>query len=90
MSMKEVDLLVSQNIILKRGSEMDIKKTEYYIEINGNDNNGEFMIRIQKDCCQLQIETEDNDAYIDVSYAKLKTIRNTINEILEGYEKLNH
>lgn len=64
---------------------MEIKKTEHYIEVNGVDNNGEFKIRIQKDCSQLQMETEDNDAYIDVNYRELKTIRDAITEVLDGF-----
>lgn len=66
---------------------MEIKKTEHYIEVRGVDNNGEFSIRIQKDCSQLQMETEDNDAYIDVNYRELKTIRDAITEVLDGFGK---
>ena len=66
---------------------MEIKKTEHYIEVRGVDNNGEFLIRIQKNCSQLQMETEDNNAYIDVNYRELKTIRDAITEVLEGFGK---
>lgn len=66
---------------------MEIKKTEHYIEVRGVDNNGEFLIRIQKNCSQLQMETEDNNAYIDVNYRELKTIRDAITDVLEGFGK---
>ena len=66
---------------------MEIKKTEHHIEVRGVDNNGEFLIRIQKDCSQLQMETEDNDAYIDVNYRELKTIRDAITVVLDGFGK---
>ena len=64
---------------------MEIKKTEHFIEVQGVDNNGEFLIRILKDCSQLQMGTEDNDAYIDVNYRELKTIRDAITEVLDGF-----
>jgi hypothetical protein len=66
---------------------MEIKKTEHYIQVKGVDKNGEFLIRIQKDCSQMQMETEDNDAYIDVNYLELKTIRDAITEVLDGFGK---
>lgn len=66
---------------------MEIIKTKHYIEVKGVDDNGEFLIRIQKNCSQLQMETEDNDAYIDVNYYELKTIRDAITEVLEGFGK---
>jgi len=64
---------------------MEIKKTANYIEINGNDNNGEFTIRIQKDCSQMQMETQDSDSYIDLNYRELKQIRDSITEVLDGF-----
>ena len=64
---------------------MEIKKTAHYIEINGNDNNGEFTIRIQKDCSQIQMETEDSDSYIDLNYRELKQIRDSITKVLDGF-----
>ena len=64
---------------------MKIKKTEHYIEVNGIDNNGEFKIRILKDCSQLQMETEDSDGYIDVNYRELRAIRDAITEVLYGF-----
>jgi hypothetical protein len=63
---------------------MDVKKKEHYIEINGVDINGDFLIRIYKDCSQLQLETEDNKAYINLNYRELNIIRNAITEVLEG------
>jgi len=66
---------------------MEIKKTEHYIEVNGVDNNGEFRIRIQKDCSQLRMETKNNDAYIEVNYRELKAIRDAITEVLDGFGK---
>jgi len=66
---------------------MEIKKTEHYIGINGVDNNGEFRIRVQKDCSQLRMETENNYAYIDVNYRELKAIRDAITEVLNGFGK---
>ena len=63
---------------------MEIKKTDHYIQINGSDNQGEFKIRIQKDCSQMQMETEDNDAFIDLNYRELKTIRDCITEVIDG------
>lgn len=66
---------------------MKIKKTEHYTEIKGVDNNGKFLIRIQKDCSRFQIETEDNDTYIDVNFSELKIIRDTITEVLDGFGK---
>lgn len=64
---------------------MEILKTAHYVEIQGVDNNGEFTVRIQKDCSQLQMETEDNDSYIDLNYRELKQIRDSISEVLEGF-----
>ena len=64
---------------------MKIKKTKHYIEVRGVDQNGKFLIRIQKDCSQLQMETEGNDAYIDISYRELKTIYDAIAEVLESF-----
>lgn len=61
---------------------MEITSTEHYIEIIGFDNGGQFTIRIQRDCSQLQIETEDSDAFIDINRNELTIIRNCINEIL--------
>lgn len=84
---KEIRRARYYKIILEAKSKMEIKKTEHYIEVNGVDNNGEFKIRIQKDCSQLQMETEDNDAYIDVNYRELKTIRDAITEVLDGFGK---
>lgn len=56
--------------------------------MQGVDDNGEFLIRIQKDCSQLQMETEDDDVYIDVNYRELKTIRDSITEVLDGFSKV--
>ncbi len=64
---------------------MDIKKTEHFIQVSGVDDNGEFLIRIQKDCSQLQMQTFDDNAYINVNYLELKTIRNAITEVLDGF-----
>lgn len=67
---------------------MEIKKTEHYIEVNGVDNNGEFKIRIKKDCSQLRMETEDHDAYIDVNFRELTIIRDAITEVLDVFRKV--
>lgn len=64
---------------------MKIEKTEHFIEIKGIDDNGEFKIRIQKDCSQLQLETEDNEAFCDVNHRELKIIRDAISEILDQF-----
>ena len=64
---------------------MEITKLEHFIEVKGVDNNGEFKLRIQKDCSQMQLETVDNDAYIDINYQELKTIRDVITEVLNGF-----
>jgi hypothetical protein len=66
---------------------MQINNTKHYIEVIGLDDNGEFTVRIQKDCTQLQLETGNDDAYIDVNYNELKTIRDAITEVLEGAVK---
>lgn len=66
---------------------MDIKKTDNCIEVKSADYNGEFLIRILKDCSQLQMETENSESYIDVNYSELKTIRDAITEVLDGYVK---
>lgn len=64
---------------------MEIIKTEYYIEVKGFDNYGDFLIRIQKDCTSLQMETGNNNAFIDVNYRELKTIRDAITEVLDEF-----
>jgi hypothetical protein len=65
------------------------KENEHYIQLDGRDNQGDFLIRIQKDCSQLQMETEDNDAYIDTNYNELKSIRDALTKVLDGYDKLH-
>lgn len=64
---------------------MQILETNYYTEIKGVDDNGEFLVRIQKDCSQLYIETADGDAFIGVNYRELKIIRDAITEVLDGF-----
>lgn len=64
---------------------MEVKRTKHYIEFHSSDNNGEFKIRVQKDCSQLQMETDDGDSYVDVNYGELKAIRDCINEALESF-----
>lgn len=66
---------------------MEVIKKQHNIQVKGVDDNGEFLIRIQKDCSQLQMKTEDNDAYIDVNYRELKTIRDAITEVLDEFDK---
>lgn len=66
---------------------MDIKRTEHYIEIIGEDDNGKFTIRIQKNSSQLQIETGNSEAFIDINYYELKTIHDAIAEVLQITEE---
>lgn len=66
---------------------MKIERNEHFIKISGSDNNGEFNIEIQNDCSQIRIETDCNDAYIDVNYRELKIIMNTITEVLDKFSK---
>ncbi len=70
---------------------MQIKKTKHSIEVHGIDINGKFLIRIIctiKNHSQVQIETEDDNAYFNVNYQELKTIRDAITEVLDGFD--NH
>ena len=60
---------------------------EHNIQIRALDNNGKFLIRIQKDCSQLEIQTENNNAYIDINYLELKTIRDALTEVLDAFDK---
>lgn len=66
---------------------MEIEKSKHYTEVRGVDRNGDFLIRIQKDCSQLQLETADDEAYINVNYRELKTIRDAITEVLNDFGK---
>ena len=62
---------------------MNIKRTEHFIEYQSGDNNGEFIIRVQKDCSQLQMETADSDAFVDVNLKELTDIRDCLTEAIE-------
>ena len=62
------------------------EKKESYVEIKGSDSNGEFKIRIQRDCTQLQLETADDTAYIDICLSELKTIRDTMTKVINERE----
>lgn len=64
---------------------MEIKRSKNYIEINGSDENGEFKIKILNDCSQMQMETEDNESYVNLNYRQLKQIRDSITEVLECF-----
>jgi len=68
---------------------METNITEDYIEFISIDNNGEFRVIILKDCSQLQIETNDGNSYIDISFIELKEIRNCINKVLDAFDKNN-
>jgi len=68
---------------------MQIIEKKHYIQIYGLDNNGEFFIRILRDCSQLQMQTNDNHAYIDINYRELKNIRDTITDVLDGFDSFN-
>lgn len=66
---------------------MEVEKNEYYTQVKGSDINGEFNIEIQNDCSQLRIETGDSEAYIDVNFRELKTIRDSITSVLDAFGK---
>lgn len=63
---------------------MKVRKTEYYTEIKGKDENGDFSIQLQNDCSQIRVETEDGDVYLDIDHQKLRLIRDTITEVLDN------
>lgn len=65
---------------------MHITKTEHYFDVNGVDNNGTFTIRIFKNCSQLQMNTDDSEAYVCLNYSELKTIRDAISEVIDEFE----
>ena len=64
---------------------MKTAETKHYISVAGTDENGEFEIQIQNDCSQLRIRADNSDVFIDVDYNELKTIRNAITQVLDGY-----
>lgn len=66
---------------------MNIIKTKHYVEIRGVDNKGEFLIRIHKDCSQLQMETNNSHEWIDTNYRGLRTIRDALTEVLQDFAK---
>lgn len=59
--------------------------TKHYISVTGTDENGEFEIQIQTDCSQLRIQADNSDVFIDVDFNELKTIRDAITQVLDGY-----
>lgn len=61
---------------------MNITHTQFYIDIASCDENGEFILRIYKDGSQIQLNTSDDNAYINVNYRELRIIRDAINEVL--------
>lgn len=62
---------------------MEIIKNDYYIELHGINDDGEYIVRIHKDCSQLQIETGLDNAFIDTNLRQLKSIRDAITEIID-------
>lgn len=70
---------------------MKVEVFKYCTEIHGVDRYGKFLIRIQKDCSQMQIETEDNgDSYVDINFRELKIIRDAITDVLNKFENEDH
>ena len=63
---------------------MKIEQTANYIEVSGKDINGEFTVRIQNDGSQIQMETENGDAYIDTDNDLLRVIRDAISKVIDG------
>lgn len=64
---------------------MNTTETDYYVEVQGVDDNGPFSFLIQKDCSQITIEKEDGDSiYIDIDKSELEIIREAINKVLNN------
>lgn len=64
----------------------EIVKTKQYIEFKSSDENGEFILQIQKDGSQIRLEREDDYAFIDVNLQTIKAIRDIFNEIIHNNE----
>jgi hypothetical protein len=64
---------------------MRIETYRNYIQITSKDRNGIWNIQIQKDCSQIRIGTENDDAtvYIDTDKSELRAIRDCLNEVLD-------
>jgi hypothetical protein len=61
----------------------NISSTDHYVEIINSDDD---RIRILKDCTQLQLETQHNDAYIDIDVEYLKELKSQIEQIILEHE----
>jgi len=68
---------------------MQVENNDYFTEIGGIDEYGEFKLCIQNDCSQIRLECDNGEAYINVDYAELKTIRDSITQVLDKYAKNN-
>lgn len=62
---------------------MKTERTNNYVEFQSSDSQGEFYIRIFKDCSQLQLKSGDDDAFIETNKKELTAIRDLINEVLQ-------
>jgi len=59
---------------------MKIKETEYYNLIEGEDENGEWAIQLNKAkrVCQLTLESDGNDTYVNLDKKELLLVRDLI------------
>lgn len=62
---------------------MNITRTPHYIELRSSDILDDFCIRIQKDCSQLQIESNGDEADLNVN--QLISIRDCVNEVIQEH-----
>lgn len=64
---------------------MNTIETDYYVEVQGVDDNGPFSFLVQKDYSQITIEKEDGDSiFIDIDKSELEIIRDAINKVLNN------
>lgn len=61
---------------------METKRTQHHIEFRAIEDRGEYLVRVFRNCSQLQIEVDGDGIYIDTDKRELIAIRDSINEAI--------